>query len=197
MPGPIQSAPQPRPALSNPGLTGNLALALDGTAAPSLLCNPVANGGEVVGKIAVVDRGSCNFTVKVKNAQNAGAIAVVVINNVGGVPPAMGGTDNTIVIPSVSITQSDGALIRTTLLEDADPGSLAFDSAAFQVSEDSELGFATITVRRSGGTSGTVSADYASSDGTAQAMLDYAFAGGTVVFGDGQGWHSDLRCRDR
>ena len=39
--------------------------------------------------------GNCNFTVKVKNAQDAGAIAVIIVNNVPGSPVVIGGTDNT------------------------------------------------------------------------------------------------------
>jgi uncharacterized repeat protein (TIGR01451 family) len=63
----------------------------------------------VLGKIALIDRGNCNFTVKVKNAQTAGAIAVIMINNVQGAPITMGGTDNTITIPAVMISINDGA----------------------------------------------------------------------------------------
>ena len=39
--------------------------------------------GSMTGKIGLVDRGICAFTVKVKNAQDAGAIGVVVANNDG------------------------------------------------------------------------------------------------------------------
>jgi hypothetical protein len=39
-----------------------------------------------------------NFTVKVKNAQNAGAAIAIVINNIPGPPAGMGGADPTIVI---------------------------------------------------------------------------------------------------
>ena len=50
-------------------------------------------------KIALIDRGTCGFTIKVKNAQDAGAIAVIVADNIAGSPPApMGGADATITI---------------------------------------------------------------------------------------------------
>ena len=46
----------------------------------------------VNGKIAFVDRGTCTFVTKVKNAQAAGAIAVLVADTAAGCPPAgMGG----------------------------------------------------------------------------------------------------------
>ncbi len=67
------------------------------------------------GKIALINRGNCNFTVKVKNAQNAGAIAVIMVNNVQGNPITMGGTDNTITIPAVMISITDGFLLANQL----------------------------------------------------------------------------------
>jgi hypothetical protein len=67
------------------------------------------------GKIALIDRSTCNFTVKVKNAQTAGAIAVIMINNVAGNPIIMGGTDNTITIPAVMISMADGLILKNEL----------------------------------------------------------------------------------
>jgi len=70
----------------------------------------------VAGKIALIDRGVCSFVTKVQNAQNAGAIGVIIANNVAGdTPPGLGGTSGTITIPVLSVTQADGALIRAQL----------------------------------------------------------------------------------
>ncbi len=69
----------------------------------------------ITGKIALIDRGTCNFTVKVKNAQNAGAIAAIVVNNDATAPIIMGGTDNTITIPAIMISQADGVILRNQL----------------------------------------------------------------------------------
>jgi len=69
----------------------------------------------VSGKIAMINRGNCNFTVKVKNAQIAGAIGVIVVNNVPGEAGTMGGSDNSITIPSVMITQNDGLLLAEAI----------------------------------------------------------------------------------
>ena len=82
-------------------------------------CSPLDNGPAVAGKIALLDRGQCGFTVKVKNAQNVGAIAVVVADNVDGIPPNMVGEDPTITIPALRITKSDGTLIKDTLVSEA------------------------------------------------------------------------------
>ena len=75
-------------------------------------------GAGVAGKIALIDRGSCTFKTKVVNAQNAGATAVVIVNNVTGAPIAMGddATVPTVVtIPSVMLTQADGNALKGQL----------------------------------------------------------------------------------
>lgn len=68
--------------LSNIGhVAGNLLLVNDTGNSTHLACGTLSNGGNLAGKIAVIDRGTCDFTVKVKNVQNLGAIAAIVINN--------------------------------------------------------------------------------------------------------------------
>jgi extracellular elastinolytic metalloproteinase len=64
----------------------------------------------VTGQIALVDRGTCDFVVKAANAQAAGAIGMIVANNVAGDPIVMGGT--TPQIPAVMVTQAAGATLR-------------------------------------------------------------------------------------
>ena len=108
------------PQLTATGVMGTMVAALDpaDAAGPSPLdaCSPLTNAADVAGKIALVNRGTCGFVVKAKNVQNAGAIAMIVADNAAGSPPAgLGGTDPTITIPSVRITQTDGALIRAQL----------------------------------------------------------------------------------
>ncbi len=70
-------------------------------------CSPLTNGAAVTGKIALVDRGACAFTIKVKNAQNAGAIGVIIGNTLGRGAFGMVGTDPTITISSVGISEAD------------------------------------------------------------------------------------------
>jgi len=93
-----------------------LVMAYDGTAADSLCCDTtggLTNAAEVYGQIAVLYRGSCQFGVKAINAQNAGAVAIIVINNVPGAPivPAAGDVGANVTIPVVMITQDAGALL--------------------------------------------------------------------------------------
>jgi hypothetical protein len=66
-----------------------------------------------IGTIALVDRGTCTFTVKVRNVQAAGAVAAIVANNNAGSDFfAMAGTDRKVKIPSMMIGAIDGATLR-------------------------------------------------------------------------------------
>ena len=99
----------PRP--STTGTTANVA-----ATSPADGCDPLANPGAVAGRIALIDRGTCNFTVKVKNAQNAGAVGVIMVNNVASpLTIQMGGGDPTINIPALMVSQADGNDIRSQL----------------------------------------------------------------------------------
>ncbi|MDT5061462.1 MAG: hypothetical protein QOH63_1921, partial [Acidobacteriota bacterium] len=98
------------PALTSSGVTANV-----GQASPTDGCTAITSAS-VSGKIALIDRGNCNFVSKVKNAQNAGAVGVIIADNTtGNPPPGMTGTDSTIIIPTVSITQADGNTIKAQL----------------------------------------------------------------------------------
>jgi hypothetical protein len=108
------------PDLSYPAdpVIDTLALAHDGTSdSDSLCCEAVANPSEVLGKIAVIYRGTCNYSLKALNCQQAGAVAVIIINNSGTMPTALGaGTDAELVaIPVLVITQAAGAQLREAL----------------------------------------------------------------------------------
>jgi hypothetical protein len=100
------------PALDANGVTGQAVVVNDGTGTTSDACETIP--GSLAGNIAVIDRGTCTFTTKVKNAQNAGAIGAILVNNTTG-PLAPGGSDATITIPSVGITQADGASLKAQI----------------------------------------------------------------------------------
>ncbi len=72
-------------------------------------CLPFTTPNVFAGQIALVQRGGCDFVVKVQNAQDAGAIAVIVHNNIPGAPFIQGGLDvPAITIPSVMIRRDAG-----------------------------------------------------------------------------------------
>lgn len=58
-------------------------------------------------KIAVISRGSCNFTDKINNAKAAGAVGVIVVQNSDGEPSVM--STPGVTIPAVMISKADGA----------------------------------------------------------------------------------------
>ena len=70
--------------------------------------------GSLTGEIALVSRGVCAFSVKIRNAQAAGAVAVLVVNNVAGDPTAMAtdGTPNQPTIPAYMVGLTDGLALK-------------------------------------------------------------------------------------
>ncbi len=102
--------------------TGNRTIELvnDGAGTTNDACETIS--ANLSGKIALAQRGSCNFTVKVKNAQNAGAVAVIIYQNLNDDAFVMGGEDETITIPSAMISKADGELIAnvTSILGSVD-----------------------------------------------------------------------------
>ncbi|NRA60123.1 MAG: GlyGly-CTERM sorting domain-containing protein [Psychrobium sp.] len=83
-------------------------------------CQEPTNADELAGKIAIVDRGGCNFSVKVKFAQEAGAIATIIANIPsrdpdGMTPSPMGGDDDTVKIPNMGLSSTDGQAIYTAM----------------------------------------------------------------------------------
>jgi minor extracellular serine protease Vpr len=76
-------------------------------------CTSVDPGAS--GKLAIIDRGTCTFSQKVANAKAAGAIAVLIINNVAGDPIAMArtaGFDDD--LPAVMIGKNEGTALRAS-----------------------------------------------------------------------------------
>lgn len=104
------------PDLANPAnaVTGTLVYVNDGSANPTLGCLALENAPDVQGKIAVVNRGECQFGVKALNANVAGAIAVVIVNNVPGSPVGMAAGDvgDQVTIPVVMISLEAGNLLQ-------------------------------------------------------------------------------------
>lgn len=87
-------------------------------AEPADGCGVLSNVAGVAGKIIMMDRGTCYFVDKVQQAQNAGALAVVVVNNAAGDLVTMSGEPSYEVrIPGIFISKGDGALLKNVLVE--------------------------------------------------------------------------------
>jgi extracellular elastinolytic metalloproteinase len=97
-------------------IIGSVVRAVDASSQPELACQTIVNAAQVAGKIAMIRRGECFFKQKVRNAQLAGAIAVIICNfeesllgmgDVASVP--------NVTIPSVMLKNSACQLIRQAL----------------------------------------------------------------------------------
>ena len=95
-------------------VTGQVAIVDDDTTFPTQGCFPIQNVSEVTGKIAMIDRGECDYSQKVLNAQNAGAIAVIVCNIDGGSFNEMGSgsVGGQVDIPAVLIQYNNCQTLR-------------------------------------------------------------------------------------
>jgi len=87
-------------------------------------CSALTNASAVAGRIALIDRGSppapaepCTFVKKARNAQAAGAIGVIIVDNVreNCSAPSMGGTAADVTIPVISITTNDGDALKAKI----------------------------------------------------------------------------------
>jgi len=93
-------------------------------AEPSEGCGPITT--DVNGQIAVIERGECFFSEKAQNAQDAGAIAVLILNRQNDRIEGMscGGDCSDINIPVFLLNKEDAATLDETL--DSDPGHVFF-----------------------------------------------------------------------
>ena len=82
---------------------------------PPRACEDIKNAAALDGNIALIDRGVCFFFDKVRRAKEAGARAVLVVNNEGGPPIAMGTSGGTVDIPAMMITRQDGTELKAYL----------------------------------------------------------------------------------
>ncbi len=92
------------------GAPGDVTAALQ--VVPSLGCSAADFGGFAVGSIALIARGNCMFSEKILNANDAGAVAVLISNNIAGFG-AFGGTAvDPMPIPAVALSLELGDALR-------------------------------------------------------------------------------------
>ncbi|HEX8620104.1 MAG TPA: PA domain-containing protein [Thermoanaerobaculia bacterium] len=80
-------------------------------------CTAFTNAGAIAGNVALVDRGTCTYVVKARNAQAAGATGLIVADHTRTTcqPPSMGGEATDITIPVVTIGANEGDLLKAQL----------------------------------------------------------------------------------
>jgi minor extracellular serine protease Vpr len=89
-------------------LTAPLAVVTGSTNGLDTACSTLSV--DLTGTIALISRGTCTFSTKIRNAQDAGAAVVLVANNVAGDPIAMAedGTPNQPTVPAYMVSFDDG-----------------------------------------------------------------------------------------
>ncbi len=189
-------------------VTADLQLVNDGTALPTEGCNAIAS---VAGKIAVIRRGTCPFVDKIQNAQDAGAVAVIVINHNNPTnDPAyvpyvnMAGEANPpFTIPSVFMNFDDGELLIAAMQNETvnvtlqGPSPFMLDGSLDNMIVAHEYGHG-ISNRLTGGANlaGCLTNETQMGEGwsdwfalmiTLQETEDYAVGRGMVTYSSGQG----------
>jgi len=77
--------------------------------------NPIAGQQSLAGNVALIARGSCAFTEKFVNAQEAGAVAAIIYTYTGTSPFAMGGSDPAVSIPGSMVSFDDGQALLNSV----------------------------------------------------------------------------------
>ncbi|MFY0675344.1 MAG: M36 family metallopeptidase [Bacteroidia bacterium] len=95
-------------ALSEKPIKGKLVMVDDGTGTSTLGCEDLVNASEIDGNIALIERGTCLFVDKVRNAQDAGAIAVIIFTDNRPAQTIFGTNAGDITIPSIMIDRTLG-----------------------------------------------------------------------------------------
>lgn len=88
---------------------------------PIIADTALNNAAAIAGNIALINRGTVSFAIKIANAQAAGAAGVLIINETdpNGLPFAMGGEDASITISGLMISKSDGDYLKGLLTNNA------------------------------------------------------------------------------
>ncbi len=160
------------------GLTADLALVEDGTAPTADGCETVVN--DLTGKIGVIiwNQGACNSSVFVANAAAAGAVGVVIVDNVTPLRTNFGGSAS---VPSVSVSSDDGQLLVTTLAGEAVNVTLE-DNDVGPADRDSDLDHGIIAHEYGHGISNRLTG------GPSQASCLVTTSGGITSEQAGEGW---------
>lgn len=121
------------PALGTSPIYGEVMPVAEQTAGTGEGCEPfnAANTRAVQGKVAFITLGVCTVATKTKNAQNAGALAVLIGDTVAEnavQPIPIGGWDKTVTIPTVRLFLTDADKLRASLSKRSRTASGVFAS---------------------------------------------------------------------
>ena len=104
------------PAINSTPVQSAIVYANDVTGGTHNFCEEAENAAEMAGKIVLIDRGLCDFSQKVYNAQENGAIGAIIVNFENAViNMASGSAGGSVNIPSVFVSKATGDLIKQQL----------------------------------------------------------------------------------
>ena len=121
-------------SISDDGFTGELVLVNDGVNITSDAAEVIINTTELSGKIALVDRGLVRFDLKVSRAQDAGALAVVIANDVEGDAIFSPSGESTDPVPVIFVSENSGINLKA-LLSSGNPVSVTLFTSLLTVNE--------------------------------------------------------------
>lgn len=83
-------------------------------------CSPLTNIDLILNSVALIQRGGCSFVTKTFNAEQAGAIAIIITdqdeeNDSGSVDMIQDGTERDVTIPALYLLGKDGYMIKKTI----------------------------------------------------------------------------------
>jgi len=121
------------PATGGPSapVAGSFPLARTGTSTSTADACSALPAGSLTGKVVLIRRGTCGFYNKAKNAEAAGAAAVVLYNNAAGIPSFSVAGTPAVGIPVATITAGDGAALDSRIA--AGPVTLTWTGTAVQM----------------------------------------------------------------
>ena len=125
-------------AVAATDLTAQLGVVLNPDSTLSLACAALP-AGSLTGKIALVSRGTCLFSEKIRNAQAAGALATVVVNNRPGDPIPMG-TDGLPSQPTIPAYMVGVAATAALMAADGQWATIGAAAQYFDTDNDDIMG---------------------------------------------------------
>ncbi len=179
-------------------VTGPIVVMNDGSFDPTYGCTELIDDTEYEGKIVIVDRGLCDFSYKVYNAQEAGAIGVIICNfDETVIGMAAGDNAAQVTIPSVFIAKSECSRIRVAAANGL-VGSFEAPISTGPVLRDGSIDNSIISHEFGHGISGRLTGDLSSAEASGMgegwsdffALVTTANAGDTPAKKRGMGTYS-------
>ncbi len=173
-----------QPKSTNAGLA-SVAGQTDSTPGPQLgtKADPIA------WEISVLNNVSNLTTANIVRSDVSSTVALYSDSNFSNAASTLALADGGTTTAYIKVTAEDTSIVKYYAVAISraaapKPGTLAFSSSTYSVTEDGTS--VTITVDRTGGSDGSVSVNYTTSNGTATAGSDYTAVSGTLTFADGQ-----------